>query len=108
MSFVNQRDIAKMERGTWNVDANEYVKPLGENTQAWANFAYMYNRDNVGRPSMFPNEWLQNKSYKIKNFKFFYFLVQINCSLFFCLFLVFSILTYKCMFSKSNFIILTI
>lgn len=50
--------------------------PLGVYTKPWAAFMRIYMRDNLGYPSTFPDEWLQNEAFKIKGNPYFWFTDQ--------------------------------
>lgn len=51
-------------------------KPFGENTKPWEVFMRIYNRNNLGHPSTFPQEWLDHPEYKIKGNPGYYWLTD--------------------------------
>jgi hypothetical protein len=54
----------------------EARKPFGNETEPWTTFMRIYVRNNLGHPSTFPQEWLDNPRYQIKNNPFYYFLTD--------------------------------
>ena len=47
------------------IDSFRKQKPMGEWTDAWANFMSIYNRDQIGFPSIFPEEWVKDPKMKL-------------------------------------------
>jgi len=58
------------------VDNFAYSKPFGENTKPWEIFMRIFNRNNLGHPSTFPQEWLDHPEYKIKGNPGYYWLTD--------------------------------
>jgi hypothetical protein len=55
MSLINSHVIKRFEKD----------RAAGENTNAWAKFLKIYNRDSIGAPSIFPREWLNDPRLKL-------------------------------------------
>lgn len=61
-SYLARKNIVRWQKGEWNPKTLSYDKPMGEYNQAWAEMFGMYNRANLGRPSLLSDEALGNKA----------------------------------------------
>ena len=61
-AFLQQRNISRFKRGTFDTETKNWSLPLGDKTEAWANFMSMYNYNVSGRPSLIPNEWIRDEN----------------------------------------------
>jgi len=80
-SFLNRRSINQFKQGTWNLETKSFDKPMGEHNEAWSAFMTQFNMINTGRPSLFPDKWINSedgshKQYKVKNNLYYAFTDQ--------------------------------
>ncbi len=66
-AFLQQRNIGKFKRGEFDTETKNWSLPMADKTEAWANFMSMYNYNVSGRPSLIPNEWINDENMSLKN-----------------------------------------